>query len=678
MSFVFPGFLFAFFAISIPIIIHLFRFRRFRTVYFPNIAFLQQLSEASDKESRLKHLLILLARILSIAFLVLAFSRPYIPSGEEDISSESNAIGVYIDNSFSMNASSIQGRLLDEAKNRAAEIAGMYLPTDRFMLLTNDFEGRHQRFVSREEFYDLVSQVEESASVRTISEVMTRKSELFATEQAQHSRAYYISDFQKSTSGLEDISSEPDPTAYLIPLQAQHVDNVFIDSCWFESPVRLPGEPVTMNVRIKNKGLQNLENQPLRLHIDGQQRSVVVYNVAAGGQTDVELTWSASIGNSQNGFVEIIDYPVTFDDRMFFTYTVSTEIPVLSLDGQGNNPYLQALFGSNDLFKLRSMPGFSIDFSVFSRYPLIVMNGFTNISAGLAMELQRYVEEGGSLAVFPGSNIDIPSYNALLQTLGLDTYARLDTVSMPVTSLNELHPLFDGVFEHLPENIDLPVAKKHYAITRQVRSLGQDLLQLQNGLPFFSSYRSGNGNVYLSAVPLDNAYSNFQRHSLFVPVMANVALHSGSMQPLYHTLGKDMVVNVTGGAGQSDLIYTIKKDGFEVIPEQRRRGNRMQLLFHDQISEAGNYFLYLGDEQIDGLSFNYDRRESVLEAYDKEALENLLADNQIEEVRIISPGQRDLGQVMHEMGMGQQLWRMMLLLALLFILIEVLILRFWK
>lgn len=678
MSFVFPGFLFALFAISIPIIIHLFRFRRFRTVLFPNIAFLQQLSEASDKESRLKHLLVLLARILTIAFLVMAFARPFIPSGEDDISPESNAIGVYIDNSFSMNASSVQGRLLDEAKNRALEIAGMFRPTDRFMLLTNDFEGRHQRFVSREEFRDLVGQVEESAAVRTIAEVMIRKEELFSTEVAEQSRAYYISDFQKSTTGLEEIDATPEPTAYLIPLQAQYVDNVFIDSCWFETPVRLAGEPITMHVRIRNMGTQDLENQPLRLHVDGQQRSVVAYNVAAGGDTEVELTWSAGTDRLQQGFVEIVDYPVIFDDRMYFSYAVTSEIPVLVLEGQGSNPYLQALYGSDDLFDYRTMPGFSIDYSVFSRYPLIILNGFNQLSAGLSMELQRYVEEGGNLAVFPGADIDITTYNSFLQNLGIDTYAPKDTTRMPVTSINELHSLFEGVFEHIPENIDLPRAQQHYGISRQTRSPGQDLLQLQNGLPFFASYGAGRGVVYLSAVPLDNAFSNFQRHSLFVPVMANIALHSGSMQPLYYTLEPNVMVNVAGGQVGTDQVYTLARDGFEVIPEQRRRGSQVQLFFHDQIREAQNYDLFLGNEQLGALSFNYDRRESLLEAHDRQSLESLFADMQIEDVRIVAPGERPLDQVLHEMGMGQQLWRLFLLLALVFILAEILILRFWK
>ena len=678
MSFLFPGFLFALFAISIPIIIHLFRFRRFRTVYFPNIAFLRQLSEASDKESRLKHLLILLLRILTIAFLVLAFARPFIPSGDEEISPGGNAVGVYIDNSFSMNAMSAQGRLLDDARERALELADIFGPADRFLLLTNDFEGRHQRFVSREEFVDLVAQVEESAATRTIGEVMLRKQELFAGEATDNRRAYYISDFQKSTSGVDELSAEPDPQAFLVPLEAQQADNVFIDSCWFESPVRLAGEPVTMRVRIRNEGSQNLENQPLRLHIDGQQRSVVAYDVVAGGAVETELSWSAGSSAIQQGYLEIIDYPVTFDDRLYFTYRVSSEIPVLSLDGEGSSPYLQALYGGDELFSYRTMPGFSIDYSVFSNYPLIILNGFNQLSAGLAMELQRYVEEGGSLAVFPGRNMDIESYNGFLQSMNLDTYARMDTTAIRVGEINELHPLFEGVFEHIPENIDLPRLERHYPVRRQVRSQGETLLQLQNGMPFFSSYRAGEGAVYLSAVPLDNTFSNFQRHSIFVPVMVNVALHSGARQPLYHTIGPNLTVMMSGARARTDQVYSLRREGFEVIPEVRRPGNQLQLLFHDQVMEARNYSLHLGEERVGALSFNYDRRESLPAAYDSDELEQLLADLQLETLRVIAPGEKSLVETITEMGMGRQLWRLFLLLALATLLAEVLIIRFWK
>ena len=102
MEFVSPYFLFGLFAISIPIIIHLFNFRRYKKVYFTNVKFIEDLQQKTKKKSQLKHLLVLLMRILAVSSLVLAFAQPYIPVSENLINLESkNAVSVYIDNSFS-------------------------------------------------------------------------------------------------------------------------------------------------------------------------------------------------------------------------------------------------------------------------------------------------------------------------------------------------------------------------------------------------------------------------------------------------------------------------------------------------------------------------------------------------------------------------------------------------
>ena len=69
MSFVYPSFLWALLALAIPILIHLFHFRRFKTVYFTNVKFLKQLQEESSSQRKIRNLLVLLMRCLAVAFL---------------------------------------------------------------------------------------------------------------------------------------------------------------------------------------------------------------------------------------------------------------------------------------------------------------------------------------------------------------------------------------------------------------------------------------------------------------------------------------------------------------------------------------------------------------------------------------------------------------------------------
>ena len=115
MQFVHPAFLWALAALAIPIIIHLFYFRRFKKVYFTNVRFLKEVKEETSARRRLRNLLVLLARLLALAALVLAFAQPFIPQDTE-VKKGTKAVSIYVDNSFSMNALSQDVPLLEKAK----------------------------------------------------------------------------------------------------------------------------------------------------------------------------------------------------------------------------------------------------------------------------------------------------------------------------------------------------------------------------------------------------------------------------------------------------------------------------------------------------------------------------------------------------------------------------------
>src|SRR5688500_431840 len=162
MNFANPTFLFALAALAIPILIHLFNFRKFKRVMFTNVRFLKEVRHDTKARNKLKNLLILACRLLAIFFLVMAFAQPYIPQENATVNKGTKAVSIWVDNSFSMDAVGANGSLLDEVKKDAREIVAAYNTTDRFQLLTNDFEGRHQRLVSKEEFFDLLEEVKAS------------------------------------------------------------------------------------------------------------------------------------------------------------------------------------------------------------------------------------------------------------------------------------------------------------------------------------------------------------------------------------------------------------------------------------------------------------------------------------------------------------------------------------
>src|ERR1700744_3076311 len=198
MHFLYPAFLFALAALAIPVIIHLFNFRRYQKVYFSNVQFLKEIQEQQASRRNLKERLILAARLLALLFLVLAFARPFIPGKNVTGSGKQQVVSIFVDNSYSMQTLNKEGTLLDEAKRRAKEIASAYSVNDRFQLLTQDFEGKHQRLLSRDEFNDAVDAVKISQQSRNLQQIVDREQSLLNTQQGSLRSAYVISDIQKN------------------------------------------------------------------------------------------------------------------------------------------------------------------------------------------------------------------------------------------------------------------------------------------------------------------------------------------------------------------------------------------------------------------------------------------------------------------------------------------------
>jgi hypothetical protein len=141
MKFVFPEILWALFALIIPIIVHLFNFRKFRKVIFPNVAFLKEVKQETQSKSRIKHWLILATRLLALAAIIFAFAQPYLPLKGSTASVGDKVVSIYIDNSFSMEAENQRIRLLKSLNTIRQQTNSSYLQTTLKRVINGWFRG---------------------------------------------------------------------------------------------------------------------------------------------------------------------------------------------------------------------------------------------------------------------------------------------------------------------------------------------------------------------------------------------------------------------------------------------------------------------------------------------------------------------------------------------------------
>lgn len=692
MKFVNPLFLFALFSLAIPIIIHLFNFRKFKRIYFTNVRLLKEVNLDTKARNKLKNLLILACRLLTVFFLVSAFAQPYIPQENAAIRTGDKAVSIFIDNSFSMDAIGKNGTLLDEAKKNAKEIAAAYKATDRFQLLTNDFEGRHQRLVNREEFLSLVDEVKSSPSVRTLSEITKRQQDALNTEpgiQPGNKQAFIISDFQKTITDPAKIKTDSSIVFKTLQLFAQSRNNIFVDSAWFSSPVRNLNSPEQLHIRIRSKSDQEMVNVPMRLYLNGEARTPSSFSIQPNGTIDTSIYFTIREPGLQQGLVEINDDQVTFDDRLYFSFNVLKAIPILSVNPSPDDArihlpagldYPDSLFGKDSSFKFTESEEKKLDYSSFSGFRFIVLNNLPEISSGLATELKNFVNQGGSIFIFPGENINLASYNDLLSQVNAGMIQARDTMNTVVDRLSYDHPLYQGVFEKQSGNIDLPVVYDHYKIVTGSRTTGEPLMHLRNGDPFVVDWRSGKGSVYLCAVPTLDAWSNFPQHALFVPTLDQAAYFSEPQGNLFYTIGSDENIDIgdPGVAGENAFHLSNPKLSFDVIPVHTIIDGHTILDVHREVKDPGNYIVKLGPDNVGGISFNYDRKESDLSTNTSDELSESFATAGLKNFSALENDGKGITAALTEIDNGKRYWKICIWLSLLFLLGEILIIRFWK
>lgn len=686
MQFIYPAFLTALAVIAIPVIIHLFYFRRFKRVYFTNVRFLKEVKEETSNRQKLRNLLVLLMRCLAIAAMVLAFAQPFIPLSA-DVKKGERAVSVFIDNSFSMNSLSKNAPLLELAKQRARDIVSAYGVSDRFQILSNDFEGRDQRLISKEDALSRIEEIRTSPASREVSKVLIRQQQCLNTGKQENKIAYVISDFQQN---IADVSAFKDSLLQvnLVPMRAVQERNVSIDSAWFERPVQILNQPANLLVKISNRSDETADEVRLSLRHDGQTKPVGAVSIPARQSRLDTVSFTILHPGWHEARLAITDYPVQFDDDYYLSFYVAERINVLAVNGAASNKYLENAFLGAKYFHLDQADARALDYSKFSDYQLIVLNGLGAISSGLANELKNFCQNGGNILVFPGASADLGSYDAFLQGFAAGNLGAYEATPRQASQINTQEFVFNDVFLNKSANLRLPATQGNYQLAP---ARGEQILTYRDGSSMLSKFPQGEGALYFFAAPLDEQVNDLVRNGeIWVPMLFKMAIAGTKSRQIAYTIGKDEVLEAkhqVSAGGESN--YKLKAAGqekaegnagapatAEFIPEQRIIGSKVLLTPGTQVLNADWYRLHLqGDSVLADFAFNYDRKESDLSFKDDEKLALGLPSN----FKVLNANvEANFSQLVNEQERGIVLWRWCVMFALLFLALETLFLRLWK
>lgn len=674
MRFLYPNMLWGLFALLIPILIHLFNFRRHKLVYFSNTAVLRSIQQENAKTRKLKYLVTLLLRCLFIAALVLAFAFPYHPEKQLNVNTADNLIGVYIDNSMSMKGQSQRTTLIEDARQSARDLVHKLNPSNRYLLMTNSFEIQNEYPMNQEEMLDQLDRMSPDGAPVPMGEVMDRFEMLAKQHGFASSTMFVYSDFQRNTFDLSAAKADTAMQVVVIPMTPEFKTNLYIDSVWLASPVVQPGLTNDLNVRIVNQGDKEVKGLPITFTMNGSMAASTTIDLEKNGTQEVVMQFVVDGTGDQCCSVSLNDHPITFDDTYDFVLGVRPSLSVIELGSEATSCAL--LFEDDEQFRYILMEPSRFDLDQLAKAQFIIVNESANLNETLQQTLLNCVADGAALLVFPSKN-DPKNNFFLLNKLGLSVM-ELDTNTTVAQDLALRHEFFSDVILDMPQHADLPKVKKHLRL--RSNGIPNTLLILQNGDPMLFSETVGQGQAFVMATALDPKWSDLADHSIFVPMMVKMALLGGQLNKLSYTIGQDkmLVLNDMSLEGDHQYLFANTERSFEQMPASEVRNGKVYLYLNDNLPSAGFYDLLVNNSVNRVTAWNESRVESRMDFVDRDEVSKAFAKAGFDVAAVLDTSDFATADLVEAMAHQSSQWKLFALIALLALLGEIAVLRFWK
>lgn len=639
MQFKHPEILYALLLLLIPIIVHLFQLRRFQKIDFTNVAFLKKATLQTRKSSQIKKWLTLFTRLLALACIILAFAQPFTAT-KSALQTEKETV-IYLDNSYSMQAKGSEGPLFQRTLQQLyEELSG----EDRIHWFTNDLS---KTAVTQNDFKNEVLGLTFSQIQLDFTSVLLKAQQFFSSNASAQKRFIWISDFQQA--GIPP-NIPKDLILDLVKVAPVALNNMAIDTAYI---VNKSNNTLQLGVRVSGSG-ELPENASLSLY--RQQKLIAKTGVDFSLGNQNTLYFDLEDPTDFDGEFRINDAQLHYDNSLFFSSNKTEKIKVLTIN-EGPSDFLKKLF-NNDTYTYLEQSFDALNYNDIPSQNFIVVNELQNIPLSLTNALTAFHKAGGGIFVIPSANAEMEGYNTLLNALQI---GRIDPVSVQVpkkiTKINFSHPLYKNVFEKEVDNFQYPSVSQFYNVT----TTASKVLELEDGRPFLLQ----SGNVYLATAAFDIANSNFKNSPLIVPTLINMVQQSLPLPKLYYTLDNPNTFAVPVKLNQ-DQILTLKDSSETIIPLQQTKANSVEITTTDDITHAANYQVFLGDQIVQRVSFNYPRDESDLSYTDIEEWEGVTVHESVKE----------LFNSIAEANEMNSLWKWFVIFAVLFLLFEMFILKF--
>ena len=628
------------------------------------------------RKVRLTEWLLLALRTAAVGIIVLAFARPAIRKLSGFLPGEASVMAVLVvDNSLASQVMGPSGSAISEERRRAVEALNLFVNTDRAAIISaaepareltkSPLPGGDERL--RREIFEL-----EVSDAGVDWRNALQKTVKFLREADQPNKEVYLfSPFYGAGAELDSALADLPEQAkvFLVNAGLERSDNLAILNVELETQIIRVGGTVTLSVTVGNFCDESSEGVPISVYLSGERVASTDLNIPPQGEVSASLKLVPKEGGFVSGRVKLeIEDALTVDNNRYFSFNVPDRVDVylagdsteianvsLALEPTTDGDYAIEPIVLNSVAELGEYPDAGVVF-------LLGNERLSPFEAGL---LGGLLEKGGGVLISPSEKMNPASINReFLQPLGAPQFG--DFISGGEAAwafIDYQHPIFEGVFVESAA-LESPVFHRSFKL---MGVGGSDVIVFRRGDAYLKEVPIGAGTMFIFAVGFSDYWGDIAYRGIFAPLIHRAAVYLGSRG------GNGANSSIAGKPIEyfckhlKERFEIHKPDGslIELLPKPA--GNSVKLTY-DATVTSGIYRLMRGDKIESVFAVN--------PSIEANPLQRMSRGEYPAELQIT--GGVNLAEAVQAGRLGDELWRMFLLIGIGCLVLESLIVRMVK
>ncbi len=667
----------------LPLLLHMMQKRRATPVYFPTLRFMKAAQKSASRSIRIEHLLLWLLRTAIMVIFGVAFALPVLRTGGGGILGRApRDVAIVIDTSYSMNYQTGRETVFEHTLNIATDLINGLGESDRFCIyLAGD---RPQALIS-EPIGDRDAGLAQIKSLRPghtasrlLPAIAAAREALDKTAGRRQLEMHVLTDNQALAWKKPETAAGEKQTEQT-GAKADRLLSIFVTLAGIPAPENITPQTIELTPPILFQGSGS--RLTVRLDQTGPPRETTVTFFINDSENARRLVTTGTPDARQLIFavpplppgthtarVEVPTDNLSTDDAFHFLIRVRDRMPTLVVGGQNDTFFLRAALrasiGGHDAFTFVAPEALGSE--KLGDYASIFLCNALPLPGQTVTAIERFVQRGGMLVIFPGARASVRDYAAWQCLPGTvqetRNIARAEARQMMIWNAPS-HPILQTLGDALADPL---IAVQRLLVWGNIESATTVLAALSSGVPLLMERTFGEGRVLMFGLSADRIGSNFPLTPFFMPMVAQIVEYGGGLGGVAPFIWGQEQLSLDPILPESTTESSVRLYGpqGQVLPVRSMLREGQTALYLENALEPGIYKVDRQGTPQAVLAVNMPREESDLTPLEPETITDLLDPQTV----YIAEDRESLAKLIQEHRVGRTygellLWVLMALMV---------------